>query len=120
MSGVVRSRRRPVVRTPRHDRADTPHTANGSGAVLQLQRTAGNRAVGRLVVQRAPLGEYGLDTPASESKYVAEAARLWKRQKGMAPKAFAEALLTLVVGDLKGHGVPPFTWKFESTGASGI
>ena len=110
--------------------------------LLELQRTAGNRApVAQLlsrapaaagrghVVQRKPKntdagqpkpGEYGLDAATSERAYVAKAVELWRTQKTLGLTQFADALLTQVVGDLKAQGVPEVTWTFTSLGAAGL
>jgi hypothetical protein len=118
------------------------HSASppAGSAILELQRTVGNRAVGQLlsrsapagsrphVVQRKPkpgqdkpkAGEYGLDTSASEKAYVAKAVELWRTQKTLGLKEFAEALLTHVVGDLEAHGVPEVTWTYANLGAAGL
>ncbi|WP_258725527.1 hypothetical protein [Cellulomonas sp. NS3] len=117
---LVRGAGRPVVAAPAgvwHPRA---------GSITELQRTAGNHVVGRLLlggaqgaagaptVQRAP---YGLESPKSRGAYVAEAARLRRAQPRMSLSAFAEALLTLVAGELKAAGVPPVRWTIKESGS---
>ena len=86
--------------------------------MIELQRTVGNRVVGQvLVVQRqktTPKGEYGLDTPVSQDRYVDDAVKLWKNQPGMSLVAFAEAMLRTIGVELKGYGVPFFGWTFVS------
>lgn len=116
----VRGTGRPGVAVPagvRHPRA---------GAITELQRTAGNHVVARLLrggargaagtptVQRAP---YGLESPTSQGAYVAEAARLRRTQPTMSLPAFAEALLTVVAGELKAAGVPPIRWTIKESGS---
>ncbi len=134
MTGFVRSRRIAVAGASRRDPADRRRTAphGRAGTLIQLQRTAGNRATARLVdhavprlarppvVQRAPKGEYGLDTPVSEDKYAAEAVKLWQGQKAMSLTTFADTLLTHVVAELATYKVPAFTWKFDAIGVAGI
>ena len=110
------------------------------GALFELQRMAGNRAVGQLVsrpapaasrahvVQRKPKGgqdppqpgEYGLDEPKSEKAYAAKAVELWRTQKTLGLQEFADVLLRHVVGDLKARGVPEVTWTHGSLGAAGL
>lgn len=116
----ARGTRRPGVAAPtgvRHPRA---------GSITELQRTAGNHVVGRLLlggaqaaartptVQRAP---YGLESPKSQGAYVAEAARLRRTQPRMSLPAFAEALLRIVAGELKAAGVPPVRWTIKESGS---
>lgn len=116
---LVRGAGRPVVAAPagvRHPRA---------GSITELQRTAGNHVVGRLLlgaarggagaptVQRAP---YGLESPKSQGAYVAEAARLRKTKPAMSPRAFADALLRRVATELQAAGVPPIRWTISESG----
>ena len=101
--------------------------------MLELQRTAGNQAISRLVahgpsiplmpvVQRrkAPPGEYGLDAPALEGAYAKDAVTLWRTQKDLLLKEFAEKLLALVVGALKHPGVPDVTMGWATLGTAGL
>jgi hypothetical protein len=106
-----------------------------SASIIELQRTAGNRVVHQVLLgggpqagpapvvqrQKAPQGEYGLDTPASEDTYVAKAVTLWKTKRGMSVGDFAETMLRTIAVELKGYGVPLFRWKLTSgAGAAGI
>lgn len=102
----------------------------GAEAVLDLQRTAGNRVTRRLlsgrgptvtappVVQRAP---YGLDAPKIRGTYVDLAVKLWKTQPTMDLKDFVNAAMQPIAAELKAGGVPLFSWTFVSgKGASGV
>lgn len=107
-------RRRNVAGTPRR------HPV-APDAVLELQRTAGNRvarrwltthaAVAGPVVQRAP---YGLEKQPVQDVYVDQAVKLRKTRPDMALKDFVDTLMAPVAADLKASGVPSFTWTFVS------
>src|SRR5687767_11720705 len=108
MGGVVRTRREQVGAVASRATAHRVPLAAGA-TMIELQRTAGNKALGQLishgtpmplapVVQRQPPpGEYGLDAPAREGKYAKEAVTLWRTQKDLLVKEFAEKLVTFVV-----------------------
>ena len=132
MGGVVRTRRSGITGAPSRGTQRQRRGPGGpAGSLIELQRTAGNRAVGRVVadaptalvpvVQRQPPpGEYGLDAPATESAYAAKAVELWRTHKHLDLKDFAGQLLTHVVADLTRAGVPTVTWTWATLGASGI
>jgi hypothetical protein len=100
------------------------------GAVLGVQRAAGNRVAFRLVRDRAPAraaapvvqrAPYGLDTPKRQGPYVDEAYRLWTTSKGVTLKDFATVLLKHVRTELTALQVPFFDWTFVTgAGASGV
>jgi hypothetical protein len=70
------------------------------------------------VVQRAT---YGLDKPASQNTYVAQAVKLWQTQPGMSLTNFADTLMKTIAVEMKTIGVPLFGWKLGSNaGAAGI
>jgi hypothetical protein len=132
MGVVVRSRREQVAGVaPRAPAHRVPGTA--SATMLELQRTAGNKALGQLVsragsplpvvpvVQRrkAPKGEYGLDAPAREGVYATVAVTLWRTQKDLGLKEFAEKLVTHVVDALRHPGIPDVTSSWATLGAPG-
>ncbi|GIG22985.1 hypothetical protein Cch01nite_37090 [Cellulomonas chitinilytica] len=89
-------------------------------AVLDLQRTAGNKVTRRFlaahagasaapVVQRAP---YGLEKQPVQDKYVDQAVKLRKTQPDMALKEFVDTLMAPIAAELKASGVPFFAWTF--------
>jgi len=137
MDGLERSRRNR--RSDAHRRAPARRSPIAGGVLIELQRTAGNRAVGQLlsraapplprhVVQRKPKpgtdqpkpGEYGLDELKSEQAYAAKAVELWRTNKTITLQEFADALLKHVTGDLKGRGIPEVTWTYTNLGAAGL
>jgi hypothetical protein len=132
MGGVVRTRHGDITAAPRRSAERPRRSPNGpSGALIELQRAAGNRAVGQLVataptartpvVQRQPPpGEYGLDAPASEAAYATAAVDLWRTQKELDLEVFAGKLLSHVVADMRRAGVPTVTWEWATLGAAGI
>jgi hypothetical protein len=131
MGVVVRTRRGGLTAAPPRGTQRRHGPGGPAGTLIELQRAAGNRAVGQLVahaptalvpvVQRQPPpGEYGLDAPASESAYAKTAVDLWRTQKELDLDDFAEKLLTHVVADLTRAGVPPVTWTWATLGGAGI
>jgi hypothetical protein len=117
--------------------------ATATGAITDLQRTIGNRAVCRMLLGAGPLvvqrddtskkpppkkqqppprakGEYGLDIAANQTTYVTQAVNLWKTRKTMPLKDFATTLLQTIDTELKAYGVPLFNWVFDTNlGANG-
>src|SRR5688572_23438648 len=118
---------------PRSDRPRRPSRSSpGEHRLLNLQRSIGNQAVGRLLrspyirstqrptVQRQPGTDYGLAAATSRNKYVAKAVELWTTKGTLTLKAFADELMTAIVADAVSQGVPTFTWKMQpGLGVSG-
>ena len=108
--------RRTVDPHGRHVAARSP--VRSASSITELQRTAGNQAVGRMLpgVRRAPVvqrdakkvthGE-GLDTATSHSAYVAHAVKLWQTNKAMKLTPFAEDLTQVIGTELTKYGIPP-------------
>ncbi len=103
-----------------------PNTADGRRLLAHelthviQQGAAFPHLIGRPTIQRQPGTGYGLATPASRSKYVAEAVNLWKTKKSMNLTDFADALMKVIEADVKSHGVPELKWSFQrGTGTSG-
>ncbi|WP_426564265.1 hypothetical protein ACPPVT_00065 [Angustibacter sp. McL0619] len=127
------TRQRPE--SARHGIAAPDPRHHTPGSIIELQRGAGNRVVGQFLLGRKPVaGEpvaaaapvvqrlaYGLDKPASQNTYVAQAVKLWQTQPGMSLSDFAETLLKTIAVEMKANGVPFFEWKLgSSAGAAGI
>ena len=65
-------------------------------------------------IQRQTGTDYGLATPSSQNKYVAEAVRLWTTKKTMKINDFVDSLMGTIKTDLLSQGVPEFNWKILS------
>ena len=93
-------------------------SVGSASSVTELQQTAGNQAVRRILprVGRAPVVQrdtkkvtYGesLDTASSRSTYVAHAVKLWQTNKAMKLTPFAEDLTQVIGTELTKYGIPP-------------
>lgn len=97
-----------------------------SRAIAELQRTAGNQVVRRILARagRVPVlqrdtgkvtqGE-GLDTSSSHSRYVDHAVKLWSTNKGITLTRFAEDLMQAIGSELSRYGVPTAKMTPDST-----
>jgi hypothetical protein len=98
-------------------RAD-PSSPRGhhASAITHLQRTAGNRVVRQILVQRKPVrqGE-GLATSTSRDRYVAHAVKLWTTNKQMDLTAFAQDLMRVIGAELGQYGIPVATMTPDSS-----
>jgi hypothetical protein len=123
-------RARPGPGGQRRDVAEHEPRRTASESILELQRTAGNHVVRRLllagspVVAAAPVVQrraYGLENQTSQNTYVDAAVKLCRTRPGMSVRDFVDATLQTIAGELKANGVPLFSWTFVSgAGAAGV
>jgi hypothetical protein len=72
--------------------------------ILDLQATAGNAAVARLVLQRSPA--FGLATPRATTEFAQTAVRWWSKYPGTTLRDFAVIMVEEASSRLEKIGVP--------------